>query len=81
MRKFIALQNEVYYSFVQDGDEIHFYANRQGTGYDTRADVTPKVLPNKIIINEIIERPAICSEMSKELQSFVCELEEKFKAL
>ena len=79
MRKFIALKNDVYYSIEQEGDKTSFYANKKGTGYDTRKDVTPKVLPNKTVINEIISRPTISSEMSRELEDFISELEESFK--
>jgi len=78
MRKFICLKNDVYYSMEIDGDKTRFYANRQGTGYDTRKDVTPDVLPNKNVINEIIARPTICSEMSEKLKQFVEELEDVF---
>jgi len=81
MRKFIALKNEIYYSMEQEGDTIRFYANRQGTGYDTRKDVTPTTLPNKIIIDEIVDRPTICSEKSRELDVFLDDLEKIFKML
>ncbi|MBO4285035.1 MAG: hypothetical protein J5895_02245 [Alphaproteobacteria bacterium] len=78
MRKFIALKNAVYYSVEIDGDKTRFFANKQGTGYDTRVDVTPSVLPNKILINEIFERQTISSEMSEKLDEFVAELEENY---
>lgn len=81
MRKFIALKNDVYYSIEQNGDEIRFYGNVKGTGYDTRKDVTPKELPNKIVINEIIDRPTLSSEMSPKLEAFVETLETGFNAL
>jgi len=79
MRKFIALKNDVYYSVEQEGDKISFYANQKGTAYDTRKDVTPKVLPNKNVFNEIIKRPTISSEMSGELEKFISTLEERHK--
>ncbi|HCU58484.1 MAG TPA: hypothetical protein DIC64_00705 [Alphaproteobacteria bacterium] len=78
MRKFIALKDDVYYSIEQEGDKTRFYANKQGTGYETRKDVTPDVLPNKVIINEIIKRPTISSEMSNDLKSFLSELAKRF---
>ena len=81
MRKFIALQKDVYYSIEQEGDKVGFYAHKKGTGYDTRKNVTPKVFPNKTVINEIIERPTISTPMSNELQTFVNELEAGFNAL
>lgn len=81
MRKFIALKNDVYYSIEQNGDEIRFYGNIKGTGYDTKKDVTPKKLPNKVVINEIINRPTISSEMSSKLEAFLDTLETGFKAL
>ncbi|MBR2300298.1 MAG: hypothetical protein IJ870_07010 [Alphaproteobacteria bacterium] len=79
MRKFIALEKNVYYSFEQEGDKVNFYAHKKGTGYDTRKDVTPEVLPNKVIINEIIRRPTVSTSMSKELQAFVSELAKRFE--
>ena len=78
MRKFIALKNDVFYSIEQDGDETRFYANRHGTGYETRKQLKPETLPNKLVINEILQRPAICSEMSDELKDFLCTLEKIF---
>ena len=80
MRKFIALQKDVYYSIEQEGDKVGFYAHKKGTSYDTRKNVTPKVLPNKTVINEIIDRPTVGISMSSELQAFVDELEASFKA-
>lgn len=81
MLKFIALQNEVYYSLDDAGGQIRFYANRQGTGYDTRKEVTPKVLPDASVIKEIYNRPSICYQMSDNLKNLVDTLEKNFIAL
>ena len=81
MFKFIALQNEVYYSLDDSGDKIRFYANRQGTGYDTRKEVTPEVLPDASVIREIYNRPSICYQMSDNLKDLVNMLEKNFIAL
>lgn len=81
MFKFIALHNAVYYSLDDTGGQIRFYANRQGTGYDTRKDITPKVMPSDALIKEIRNRPAICSDMTDDLKALVNTLEKNFNAL
>lgn len=81
MRKFIALQNDVYYSVVEENGKKNFFANVKGTGYDTRKDVTPKESPDDDLMKEIYDRPAICAEMSPQLQTFVNKLEANYNAL
>ena len=81
MRKFIAVKNDVFYSIEQEGDVVKFYAHKRYSHYNQRKDVTPKVLPNKTVINEIIERPTIGTVMSSELARFIDELEKLFKAV
>jgi len=81
MRKFIALQNDVYYSIDEENGKRNFFANIKGTGYDTRKDVTPEEVPDETLMKEIYARPAICAEMSPQLQAFVNKLEANFNAL
>lgn len=81
MFKFIALQNGVYYSIAEENGKWRFFANKSGTGYDTRKDVTPKGACDTALIAEILRRPAICSDMSGALCNLVNTLEKNFLAL
>ena len=81
MYKFIALQNDVYYSVAEEKGKRSFFANKKGTGYNTRKDVTPEGDVNDSLLKEIHKRPTIGSEMSPALQEFVNTLEKNFRAL
>lgn len=81
MRKFIALQNDVYYSVVEENGKMKFFANLKGSPYYTRTDVTPEDAPDEALINEIHKRSALGEEMSPQLQAFVNKLEENFRVL
>ena len=81
MYKIIALQNDVYYSTTEENGKRIFYANRKGTGYDTRKDVTPDSPVDDKIIEEIYRRPSICFDISAQLQNLINTLEANFRAL
>lgn len=81
MFKFIVLQNGVYYSIAEADGKWRFFANKNGTGYDTRKDVTPAGFDDPALIAEILRRPAICSDMSSALRDLVNTLEKNFLAL
>ena len=78
MRKFIALQNDVYYSIIEENGRTKFFANIKGLPYRTRKDVTPENAPDEAVIKEIHERPALGDPMSERLQAFVNQLEKNF---
>ncbi len=80
MKKFIAQKGNLKFSIETNGDETKFFCVECGKSYDERKDVTPKVMPNKSIINEIIARPVMIHPMSKELEAFIDELEDKYNS-
>ena len=81
MRKFIAKKNGLSFAIEIDGDKTRFYGLVSGKSYDNKKDITPDVLPNKQIINEIIDRPTLGDPMSANLQEFVAELEKRYLLL
>ena len=81
MKKFIAkTESGLCFIIETEGDQTKFFGLVYGEAYGTRKEVTPKVMPNKIIINEITNRPTLGDPMSEKLQAFVAELEEVYRS-
>ena len=79
MKKFITkLDSGLCFTIETDGDKTQFFGLVYGEPYVNRKDVTPKVGPNKTIINEITDRATWAEPMSDGLKNFVAELEKNY---
>ena len=79
MRKIFALKNGIYFSVETDGDETRFYAHRKGTPYGDRKEVTPRELPNKVILNEIFSTRMYSDPASAALKQLTNRLYKAYK--